>query len=100
MTPAEIGEWVKWLVIVLVGVVMAWEKAKRWHYRRVGKDRRSDNPNLEVKVNKLCTAFKIHEENDRQRAKDTKEELWHLREEQGRQAVSIGTIKGRMNAKT
>ena len=99
MTPAEIGEWIKWLVIILVGVVMAWEKAKRWHYRRTGKDRRSSNPNLEVKVNKLCQAFKIHEKNEAQRTKDFKEELWHLREEQSRQAVSIGTLKGRMNSR-
>jgi len=99
MLPTEIVEWIKWFVIILVAVIMAWEKLKRWHYHRIGKDRRSSNPNLESKVGKLCQAFKIHEENDRQRAKDTKEELWHLREEQGRQAVSIGTLKGRMNSR-
>ena len=99
MLPTETGEMIKWLVIIFVAVITAWEKAKRWHYRRAGKDRRSSNPNLESKVQKLCQAFKIHEKNDEQRTKDVKEELWHLREEQGRQAVSIGTLKGRMNSR-
>ena len=99
MPTTEIGELIKWFVIILVAAITTWEKAKRWHYRRAGKDRRSPNPNLESKVIKLCQAFKIHEKNDEQRAKDTKEELWHLREEQGRQAVSIGTLKGRMNSR-
>ena len=99
MLPAEIGEWIKWLAISFVVIITAWEKAKRWHYRRVGKDRRSSNPNLESKVTKLCQAFKIHEKNDEQRMKDVKEEIWHLREEQSRQAISIGTLKGRMNSK-
>ena len=99
MPPAEIGEWIKWLVIILVAIIMAWEKAKRWHYRKVGKDRRSPNPNLESKVTRLCEAFKIHEKNDERRSKEVKDELWHLREEQGRQAVSMGTLKGRMNSR-
>ena len=99
MSTAEIGEWIKWIVIVIVALIMAWEKTKKWHYSRTGKDRRSSNPNLETKVNKLCQAFKLHEQNDKERRKETKEELWHLREEQGRQAVSIGTLKGRMNSR-
>lgn len=99
MLPAEIGEWIKWLVIVLVAVIIAWEKAKRWHYRRTGKDRRNSNPNLEQKLLNLCRDFKNHEKNDKERTKEIKDELRHLREEQGRQAVSIGTLKGRMNAR-
>ncbi len=99
MFPVEIGELIKWLVIIIVAVITAWEKAKRWHYRRAGKDRRTPNPNLETKVTKLCEGFKIHEKNDRDRQKEIKDELWHLREEQSRQAVSIGTLKGRMNSR-
>ena len=99
MSTAEITEWIKWLVIIIVALIMAWEKAKRWHYRRTGKDRRSSNPNLESKVTRLCQDFKNHEKNDKERSKLVKEELWHLREEQGRQAVSIGTLKGRMNSR-
>ena len=86
-------------MIVLVAVIMAWEKAKRWHYRRTGKDRRSTNPNLESKVTKLCTAFKNHEKNDKERTKLIREEIWHLREEQSRHTSSIGVLKGRMNAR-
>ncbi len=99
MSIAEIIEWVKWFLIIFVSVIIAWEKAKRWHYSRTHKDRRSPNPNLETKVTNLCTAFKTHEKNDELRTKDIKEEIWHLREEQSRQAVSIGTLKGRMNSR-
>lgn len=87
------------MVVILVGVVIAWEKAKRWHYKRTGKDRRNANPNLETKVTNLCRDFKNHEKNDKERTEGIKKELWHLREEQSRQAVSIGTLKGRMNSK-
>lgn len=99
MTTAEIAEWVKWLLLIFVAVIMAWEKAKRWYYGRANKDRRNSNPNLETKVNKLCQAFKIHEQNDKERREEIKEELWHLREEQSRQGISIGTLKGRMNSR-
>lgn len=96
---AEITEWIKWFLIIFVAVIIAWEKAKRWHYGKTNKDRRSQNPNLESKVIKLCQAFKDHEKNDKERNADIKNELRHLGEEQSRQAVSIGTLKGRMNSK-
>ena len=99
MEASEITKWVEWFLIIIVSIIMTWERLRRWHFRKSGKDRRSSNPNLETKVNKLCQAFKIHEQNDKERRKETKEELWHLREEQGRQAVSIGTLKGRMNSR-
>ena len=99
MPTAEIGEWAKWIVIILVAAITTYEKVKRWHYRKAGKDRRSPNPNLESKVIKLCTAFKQHEKLDKERCDDIKKELWHLREEQSRQGVSIGTLKGRINSR-
>lgn len=99
MLPVEIGEWTKWLVIILVAGITTWEKAKRWHYRRAGKDRRSPNPNIETKLSNLCHDFKNHEKNDKERIEGIKKELWHQREEQSRQAVSIGILKGRMNSR-
>ncbi len=99
MTPAEIGEWIKWVVIILVAIIMAWEKAKRWHYRKSGKDRRSDNPNLGTKVTKLCEAFKIHEKNDDKRTDEIKQEVTHLREEQGRHAITLGVLKSKVNSR-
>lgn len=96
---AEITEWIKWFLIIIVSIIMAFEKTRRWYYRRNGKDRRSPNPNLETKVTNLCRDFKNHEKNDKERTKEIKDELWHLREEQGRQGVSIGTLKGRMNSR-
>ena len=99
MPTIEIGELIKWLVIIFIAIITTWERAKRWYYRRAGKDRRSSNPNIETKLSNLCRDFKNHEKNDKDRTKEIKEELWHLREEQGRQAVSIGTLKGRMNSR-
>lgn len=99
MGVAEVTELIKWFLIIIVSIIMACEKAKRWYYRRNGKDRRSPNPNLETKVTNLCQDFKNHEKNDIERTEGIKKELWHLREQQGRQAVSIGTLKGRMNSR-
>lgn len=99
MPEVDIGEAIKWVAIAFIVIITAWEKAKRWHYRRAGKDRRSSNPNLETKVQKLCQAFKMHEKNDEQRAKDFKDELWHLREQQSRHTASIGKLTGRMNSR-
>ena len=99
MEASEITDWIKWLLIIFVSAIMAWEKGKRWYYGRANKDRRTPNPNLESKVTRLCQDFKNNEKNDKERTKEIKDELWHLREEQGRQAVSIGTLKGRMNSK-
>ena len=99
MGTAELTEWIKWFLIIFVAVIVSWEKAKRWYYGRGKKDRRSTNPNLELKVIKLCQAFKDHEKHDDQRTEEIKAELKHFREEQGRHSVSIGVLKSRLNSK-
>lgn len=99
MELSEISDWIKWFLIIFVAIIMAWEKAKRWHYRRAGKDRRTPNPNLETKVTKLCAAFEAHEKNDEKRTDEIKSEVGHLREQQGRHAVTLGVLKSRMNSR-
>ncbi len=95
----ELTEWIKWLLIIIVSAVMAWERLKRWYYRRNGKDRRSPNPSIETKVSNLCRDFKNHEKNDKERTQEMKDEFHELRKEQVQQGVSIGKLEGRMNSR-
>lgn len=42
------------VAILIIGVIIAWEKAKRWHYKRNGKDRRSNNPHQQPGFAQTC----------------------------------------------
>lgn len=100
MEIAEITEWVKGGLILIVSIIVAWEKLKRWRYKKNGKDRRQPaNPHdlgkIDTKLTKLCQAFKDHEKYDSERTTEIKSELRHLREEQGRHTVSIAVLKGK-----
>lgn len=50
----EIKDIIQGIAILIIGVIVAWERAKRWYYRRNGKDRRQGDSNgqdLEVANN-------------------------------------------------
>lgn len=99
MNTVALMEWIERLVIIFIAGLVAWEKAKKWHYSKPGKDRRSSNPNLESKVTKLGQAFKDHEQYDKERCERIEAEMRHIHEEQGRHTVSIEVLKTRMNMK-
>ena len=98
MTAAEVSEWIKWFLIIFVAIIIAWEKAKRWNFKRNGKDRRKPNPHPDIgyKLTKLCADFEAHEKNDEKRTDEIKLEVRHLREEQGRHAITLGVLKSKV----
>lgn len=78
---------------------MAWEKTKKWYFKRNGKDRRNPNPhrNLGYELGQLSQAFQIHEKNDDERTKEIKDEIGKLREEQGKRSTAMGILKSKVN---
>lgn len=104
MEITEITEWVKGGLILIVSIIVAWEKLKRWRYKKNGKDRRQpSNPHdlgkISTKLTILCQAFKNHERMDEKRTDEIKTEMRHFREEQGRHAVTIGVLKSKVNSR-
>ena len=90
-------EIVEWALIIIVSFIMAWEKSRKWYFRRNGKDRRSPNPHADFgfEIGQLKQAFADHEKHDDKRTDEIKEEMRQMKKTQGRHTTAIAILKSK-----